>query len=36
MKTKKLGFLVVSAMLLVLTGFSSQSDAEVSVGIGRY
>lgn len=34
MKTKKLGFLVVSALFLVLTGFSSQSNAGVSVGIG--
>ena len=34
MKTKKLGFLVVGGMFLVLTGFSSRSDAGVSVGIG--
>jgi len=34
MKTKRLGFLVVCAMFLVLTGFSSRSDAEVNVGIG--
>lgn len=33
MKTKKIGFLVASAMFLVLTGFSSQSNAGVSVGI---
>jgi hypothetical protein len=34
MKTKKLGFLVVSALFLVLTVLSLQSDAGVSVGIG--
>ena len=34
MKTQKLGFLGVSAMFLALTGFSSQSYAGVSVGIG--
>ncbi len=34
MKTKMFGFLVVGAMFLALTGFSSQSDAGVNVGIG--
>lgn len=34
MKTKKLGFLLAGALFLVLTGFSSQSNAGVSVGIG--
>jgi len=34
MKTRKLGLLGVSAMVLVLTGFSSQGYAGVSVGVG--
>jgi len=34
MKTKKLGFLVVGALLLVLAGFSSTCNAGVRVGIG--
>jgi hypothetical protein len=34
MKTKKLGLLVASALFLVLAGFSSQSYAAVSVGVG--
>ena len=34
MKTRKLGFLGISAMFLVLTGFSSQGYAGVSVGVG--
>ncbi|MGC2061405.1 MAG: hypothetical protein WA610_00375 [Thermodesulfovibrionales bacterium] len=34
MRTKKLGFLVAGALLLVLAGFSSQSNAGVRVGIG--
>jgi len=33
MKTKKLGFLAASALFLVLTGFSSQSNAGVRVGV---
>ena len=31
---KKLGYLVVGAALLILTGLSAQSDARVDVGIG--
>jgi hypothetical protein len=34
MKTKRIGFLVAAALFLVLTGFSSQGDAGVRVGIG--
>jgi hypothetical protein len=34
MKAKKLGFLVAGALFLVLTGFSSQGNAGVSVGVG--
>ena len=34
MKAKKLGFLVVAALFLVLTGFAAQSYAGVHVGIG--
>lgn len=34
MKERKLSFAVIGAMLLVLTGFSAQSDARVDVNIG--
>ena len=34
MKTRKLGFLVVAAALLVLTGLSTRSEARVDVNIG--
>jgi hypothetical protein len=34
MKARRLGFLAVGAVLLVLTGFSAQSDARVNVNIG--
>ena len=34
MKAKKLGLLVAGALFLVLTGFSSQGSAGVSVGVG--
>jgi hypothetical protein len=36
MKVRKLGFLVVGAVLLVLTGFSAQSIAGVNVNIGIF
>ena len=36
MKIGKLGFLVVGAVLLVLTGFSAQSTAGVNVNIGIF
>ncbi len=34
MKTKRLGLLVACTVFLALAGFSSQSDARVSIGIG--